>query len=720
MDVKKRILRRPLRTALWQAVLIAMALLMGVGSVLVYSSQRLITLLDEHQTTIAVQLIDQEKVGPSEWVSYPVVLYQEDIEALKELDMVKDIDLRTLTGAYIPELSARLGLTNRYNSELLDVDWMNGWGANYSYEKVVLAGTVEKAWMASYGSVYNYDLSAIGGPELAEGYTYRALVNIEQVIVGHEDYIFFPDEQFSGYNGKVIVSMPGFYAEGDDNFGENFFEVGQTYVLRGEYDPGASRRGGDPDDIPFSPRLELGKISLNSFGYCMKEENQLVIYSDFESVGSSSSVPTLTDKGAETVLNYGGERTVVAEKVETTVEELILTEHWADDIALYDMMLHSFPVLGTQKLESMYVFVQNEAVIVDGRTFSKEEYDSGENVCIISESVANAAGIRAGDSVTFNQFQVPKTYGEGNSTLDPGTSGTLNNPGIGFVPIPYGLETENESFIVVGIYRLENEWEDSAFSISPNTIFVPQKAQIEGGFGGASYNYEEISTYYEKPADSDEWIEVTGPHDVAMDNGVLGVYMSVILENGSMEEFRQAIADSDYADRMFLTFDQGYETARENVQAVINMAKKLFFIAAVGWSLLLLLYILLGQSPERKNLGIMRSVGAKPYQTRRYLFASGILPAAIGVTVGTLLSNTVAKLVQDKLVSLTLLQAQSSAHSGGIKMDNSDLTGVLTQSVLSIEGVLILAIIQIAIIAVLLWIHAAYLSQKKPRKLMGV
>lgn len=47
-------------------------------------------------------------------------------------------------------------------------------------------------------------------------------------------------------------------------------------------------------------------------------------------------------------------------------------------------------------------------------------------------------------------------------------------------------ETENECFAVVGIYRLENEWEDSAYSITPNTIFVPQKAQIEGGFGGPS------------------------------------------------------------------------------------------------------------------------------------------------------------------------------------------------------------------------------------------
>lgn len=70
-----------------------------------------------------------------------------------------------------------------------------------------------------------------------------------------------------------------------------------------------------------------------------------------------------------------------------------------------------------------------------------------------------------------------------------------------------------------------------------------------------------------------------------------------------------------------------------------------------------MLYILPGQSPERKNLGVMRSIGAKPDQARRYPFLSGMLPAVVGVIVGTLLSNTAAKLVQDKLVSLTLVQS---------------------------------------------------------------
>lgn len=59
---------------------------------------------------------------------------------------------------------------------------------------------------------------------------------------------------------------------------------------------------------------------------------------------------------------------------------------------------------------------------------------------------------------------------------------------------------------------------------------------------------------------------------------------------------------------------------------------------------------------------------------------------------------------------------QSNAHSGGVPLDNSALAGMLAESTLTPQGVLILALIQISVIGVLLWFHAAALSRKKPKK----
>lgn len=720
MDIRKRLLRRPVRTVLWQIMLIAMSLLIGVSSVLVYSSNRLTTVLDEHQTTIATQQLNIQKIGPSEWRNYPVCLYQEDIDAIKAMDMVKDIDLRTLTGAYIPELSARIGLVPRYDSCLLDVDWMSEWRANTSYQNVVLVCSVEKAWRNDYDSVMDYDLSAVGGPEWVDTRTYSALMSVDQVVVAHEDYEFFASEQYKDYNGKIVVDFPGFYLENEEKFVNNFFEEGETYVLRCSYDPSVHGRFDEPSGVPFSPHVSpVWSVSGGLYDYCFIEEQQLVTYAQAD----IESMPVLAGTTMTEEVKALDERMIVAEKVTTTAEEILATDRWQEIIQFYEKTLHCFPVLGTEYLESMYCFLKNEASIVNGRTFTQTEYDNGKKVCIISESVAVNAGIQVGDTLTFSQFHVAKNYAEGNESLDTEITGFMNNPAIGYYPMPDGFEIEDEPFTVVGIYRLENEWKDSAYSITPNTIFVPQKAQIEGGFGGPSYDVEVYETSYVQymldNGEYSEWIKEEGPHWEMVDNGVLGVYMSIILENGRMADFEEAIQETDYADRLFLTFDQGYEAAQESVQSVIAMANKLFGFAAAGWVLLLLLYILLGQSPERKNLGIMRSVGAKPHQARRYLFLSGLLPAAVGVAAGTVLSNTVAKLAQNKLVSLTLTRTQSSAHSGGIPLDNSALAGMLAESTLSVQGMLILAAIQISIIGVLLWLHAAYLARKKPRKLLG-
>ncbi len=719
MDFKKRLLRKPVQTILWQIILIAMALLIGAGSLLFYSCQQLPHVLDEYHTSIAAQLQHLEALDNYSTVMHPISLYPEDIKTLTNMDTVEAVDLRTLTGAYIPELSARIGLRTWSDMYLRDVDDLSSWFANDSYDRVILSGTVEQAWITPFHSVAQYDLSAVGGPEHAELRTCYALMNIEEIISAHEDYIFFPDEHFEEYTGKIIVHIPVCCEEG----AENFFEVGQTYVVQGDYDPSVYKIESAPSDIPFTPHLTVTPTSqFCTLSNCLAEGNQLVFYPESESETTVlPSEGTSSDKELCCLTGMGSKRLVIAEKAETSVAELISQEPWADIIEESSMTLHSFPVIGTEHLESMYVFVKNEASIVDGRTFTQEDYDAGNKVCIISESVANAAGVKVGDSITFNQFIVPKNAKEGNPHLEPNSStGTLNNPDIGFPAMPHGLATENESFTVAGIYRLENEWQNSSFSITPNTVFIPQKAQLEGGFGGPSYEYEDMITTYQCGQDEDDVKIVTEPRTVTFENGVIGVYMSVILKNGQMDAFLEEIQDTPLAERKFLTFDQGYDAAQESIQAVIASAKKLFLITVAGWCLLLVLYVLLYQARERRNLGIMRSLGAKPGQAQRYLILSGLIPGVVGIIIGTMLSGVVTKLVQNQLIALTLTQIQSSTHSGGMALDSSQLAAMLSQSETPFALLLILAVLQIAVVALILWLHGALLARKNVRKLLGV
>ena len=55
MDIKIRLTRKPMTTALWVLLTAAMALLLSVGAAMLYSSGSLSGILDGYHTSIAVR-----------------------------------------------------------------------------------------------------------------------------------------------------------------------------------------------------------------------------------------------------------------------------------------------------------------------------------------------------------------------------------------------------------------------------------------------------------------------------------------------------------------------------------------------------------------------------------------------------------------------------------------------------------------------------------------
>ena len=690
MDIQKRFFRRPVSTVVWLILLAAMALLIGVGGALWYSSGNLPNVLDEYHTTVALRADRAYTISGAEgfggvfdYEDYH--LMQEDLEYLQSLDSVEMVDLRTLTGAYSPELTSVLGFRSVPNQGRHDA--VNG--CNNGYERVVLAGTVLNTWSYHDPATQVYDLTAVGGSAGTNIRTICALLEIEEVISAHPELQFTASEEHPDFTGKVIIRA---YVYDDGK--ESFFQEDARYIVSGNYYSVLSGSLEDPVELGFHPNISIATYA--SYGLC--EKDRIICYETVYGNG-------LSDSGEETITVLEDPHTVIAKLDGSTQDFLAENQEWAHRVEEYDMSSHCLPVLGTECLETMYVFLESQATITQGRTFTQEEYDSGAKVCILSELVAANAGIQAGDQIPISQFL-------SNSTIDTmSTDGMLNNPGLGSNPAPSEFVTENETFTVVGIYRLETSWTDSSYSITPNTIFIPQKAQISGGFGGVS---QEIpGTTFEI-----DGIKFTNPPSID-ERGVFGVFLSVKLKNGMMENFLRDISQSNLADQ-FLTFDQGYEAAQASVKDVVQSAEKMFLIAILGWLLLLALYLLLYQGTQRKNLGIMRSLGAQPRQARRYLFGSGMLLATLGLVIGTAVSGYVMSLVQDQLLGMTLSQVKFTEHSGGMDLTQETFGQMLSESQLPMEHLLLLALAQLAIIAALLWLQAAVLSRKNPRKLMGV
>lgn len=195
MDIKTRLFRRPITTVLWTVLLIAMALLVGVGSVLSYSTQNLLPMLGENHTAIALRTdrvsesIDTDK-GVI-WTMESKFFTQEDYDYFMSLDSVQDIYFHSLTGGYVPELMPVLALSDTYGniSEAYDT-------ANESYDQVVIVGTLLRILGESESSPR--DLSPIGLGTQEPCKTIYAEIHIDEIVSAHPDYPVSGTEMYTG------------------------------------------------------------------------------------------------------------------------------------------------------------------------------------------------------------------------------------------------------------------------------------------------------------------------------------------------------------------------------------------------------------------------------------------------------------------------------------------------------------------------------------------
>lgn len=724
LDTRKRLLRRPVSTAVWLVVIMLAALILGTAASIYASAKSVPDALDRRMTAIAVhQAAEESEVEDGVYVGDPESswLYEEDVDYLRSLPQVRDIDFRYFSGAYIDGLTAKIGLT-----DFFDTKWhVNINHANDSYKNAIFIGTVEQAFTCPYDSVARYDLSAFGGEADVGEREQCAILKVESTIGLHPDFPLFSSDPESLYQGKVWVRIPAF---GDET--EPFFQVGKRYAVQGGYNPSVARAANVPENTPDCPSVEKN-IGQGLYS-CFAEDGALVCYQQIEEkmirdVAWELHGNILKPVGDGTMLNAllsRENRIPVAVEWNGTVEELRADTEWGQIAREYEAALHSFPVLGTDHLESMYSFVKNEAVITEGRTFTQKEYETGAKVLILDEGVAKNAGLSVGDTVTLTQFQAAVGGPEGNWSVQNDMHATFdqsNNPILGTNVFYHGLpDGEAETFTIVGLYRIENEWKEAICSFTPNTVFMPRKAQTEKAYGGPSKQNGTI----QRTGTGMDGQEVVFEEQLIEPGAVCGVYFSVILKNGETESFQKQLKDdSEYIEREYhgiklveckglgnhkwLFFDQGYDAIKDNVGVVIASAGKLSALMAAGAALLFLMYMLLYQGTERKTIGIMRSLGATTKAARRYLFTSGLLLASVGIALGTVLSVVLSKIISAKLYEITLTQ------------ETAQFREMLTESSVPPWVYAALAAAAIAIAALALWIQAALIAKKHPRKLMG-
>lgn len=323
--------------------------------------------------------------------------------------------------------------------------------------------------------------------------------------------------------------------------------------------------------------------------------------------------------------------------ISRTAEEFFASPEGADWSELKkqtEIQYQSVPIIGTDFLESMYLFHQQEAYLIEGKTFSEEDYQNGTEVCIISETIAKESGLKVGDSIDLSFYWGASPYEE----LDPNT--TIGNLMAQSYSQKVGFLGESRTYKIVGIYRQSNLWEKSNYNVTPNTIFVPNKSLTETCYSGQS-----------------------------------GIFLTIVLKNGSMETFRNMLTEQGYNPDYLFYFDNGYTEIADTLKGLYTSAIQLFIIASITFAASLLVYLFLFVRQERKTAGLMLSLGAGKSSVQKYIYGISMLPVVIatmlGAIIGIFFMNLTLQKVFSSVSEVLSTEFSSTSAAGHIVIENT-------------------------------------------------
>ena len=343
----------------------------------------------------------------------------------------------------------------------------------------------------------------------------------------------------------------------------------------------------------------------------------------------------------------------------------------ADNIENYNRQYHCVSVIGTDELDSIHIFHDNTAFVSEGRSFEPEDYTEGRNVCLISESVAQSSGLSVGDKIDL------EFYGTYDSNAEEFSQKTGDGDRADLYMYSTKIEKTSE-YEIIGIYRNTNQWRASAYDFSPNSVFVPN-----GSLAGVT----------------------TGTNS--------GKMLSMVAENGRTDEIVSFLEENGWNSEMLVFDDEGYAEISGALAAMKESAIQMLAASAATFIVIAAAYIALFVMKQRRNAGLMLSLGSGKSRTARFVLTVSLIPALIasvaGSVAGALLLGRVVKSVYANVAE------SSDSLAEGVSSTVGSLGENLVINPLSVIAVFAAAA---AAYLILLLAVSAVLSRKKPLALM--
>ena len=284
-------------------------------------------------------------------------------------------------------------------------------------------------------------------------------------------------------------------------------------------------------------------------------------------------------------------------------------KRWENWIAFQRSQRNLFYVTPTAGLQMLPAFQSRKASITEGREITREEFQSGARVCVVSEELLNKNRLAIGDTVTL-----PLRYSMRGADTDYISQNQFDFSPLNAAGEAYGVFWEAE-YTVVGAYRVVEKTAVYGTGELPRDLIVIPALSVE------TTDAENIVSF--------------GPMHHTM--------TSFELPNGSVAKFDAALhAAVPSAAELDISYnDNGFENIMGSLRAMRTAAIWLFAVGVVlaVLTLVLLLYFFIVK--QKKRTAIERSLGMSKAQCRVSLMAGilvlAMVAAIIGVGIGAVL-----------------------------------------------------------------------------------
>ena len=271
-------------------------------------------------------------------------------------------------------------------------------------------------------------------------------------------------------------------------------------------------------------------------------------------------------------------------------------------------------IVTTNDVTSVPAFHLGSAALTEGRLITKEEYEKGANVCLVSEEMVKNQKWKIGDKLDMKLFE---------SEYIPEDRAWV----LGDQPIYDAEETpfvEEGEYEIVGIY--------SMYPTAGNTELAPNTLQI------LPYNIYIPTKSISKERKPEELL-------------IHGSTFSVKLKNGRVEDFLADMEEKGLTERKegryepkFTFYDQGYSAVESGLRSMNSTAKLLLLLSSV---LLLVVCILVAYffwQNQRQTVGIFRLLGGRKKQAILAVLHCALAITVLGAAAGGILGCGVTNL----------------------------------------------------------------------------